>query len=91
MPRQKLFRRRVGQITRRENVRYQRSGLTRNPPALGQMRLDEGAMLSPQLAKWMQCFDHACPLSPPAPRSRCQRYHRDRSILERGKPGSLEI
>jgi len=57
----------VGQIGRRDDVRDRRAGESAHAATLGQMRLDERAVLAVQLAEGVQGLDHAGALRPAAP------------------------
>src|SRR5262245_13352657 len=68
--REERLRRIVREIAGRDDVRQRRAELAADAAALGQMRLDERAMLPAELAVRIQGFDDAGSLSPPASRAR---------------------
>src|ERR1051325_3653984 len=91
LAREKLLRRPMRQIARREDMRNRRACLPRLAPALGKVRLHESAMLPREVAERMQRLDDARALRPAAAGAGGEGDHGQLTFLKRGQPCRSEI
>ena len=82
-PRQKVGDRRVRQVAGSDDVRDRRARQRAGAAALGQVHLDEVAVLAAHAGKGIERLDHAGALGPATAGAARQRHHRHRAIRQR--------